>query len=85
MRTRDEVKPRVRYADVGPVVEGRAASCIPVDHPNFEINNKWILTTPVLKVIRQANGPVFETRNTIYWPAETDESLPKLKTTESAI
>lgn len=77
------MKPRVRYADVSlPVVMGKGAWAIPVDHPNFDLNNVWIKTSTVEKVIEQARGPVFETRNTIYHPGETDESLPKLKQTE---
>lgn len=74
------MKPRVRYADVAlPVRMGGTALLVPVDHPNLELNSQWIRTSTVQKVIDQARGPVFETRNTIYHPGETDESLPKLK------
>lgn len=64
--------------------EGLVARVLPVDHPNLELNHKWTLTSNVLKVIEQARGPVFETRNSIYHPAETDESVPAYKSTETA-
>lgn len=79
-----EVKTRVRYADLKPPVRmGERALVIPVNHPNLELNYKWILTTTVQKVIDQARGPVFETRNSIYHPAETDDSVPAYKSAET--
>lgn len=74
------MKPRVRYIDLGSCIEGQPARLIPFDHPNKSLNGQWITTTKVQSIVRQARGPVFQTRNTVYWPGETDESLPKYKT-----
>ena len=78
------MKPRVQYADVGnPLVMGRIAWVIPIDHPKLDLNFKWTTTSNVLKVIQQARGPVFETRNSIYHPAGTDDTVPAYKSAET--
>lgn len=71
-------KQRVRYIDLGYCVIGQSAVVLPLDHPSDLVSNRtWAQTSPVVSIIDQANGKVFETRNTVYWPAETDESLPE--------
>jgi hypothetical protein len=68
------MKPRVQYIDLAHCVVGQSAKVMPLDHPREEINRTWVHTSPVLRFMLQSRGPVFETRNTVYWPAETDES-----------
>lgn len=67
------MKPRVHYADVGPVREGFSARVLAIDHPNLDLNSKWVFTSQVLKLLERTTGPVFDTHNTVYWPAETDD------------
>ena len=78
-------KPRIHYSDLGKLEVGRAALVIPVDHPMACANFHWVTTSRVLGVLYQApGGPVFETRNSIYLPAETDETAPVSQTEVAA-
>lgn len=45
---------------------------MPLDHPDSGLNRRWVTTSPVERIVPQANGLVFETKNTVYWPAECD-------------
>lgn len=64
------MKPWINYLDLAPpLVIGHAARLILMDH-------KWYRTTPVERVAHGPTGPIIETRNSVYWPADTDESLP---------
>jgi hypothetical protein len=77
---RDFLKPQVQYADIGDCRIGENAYVFLKQHPSLPlpVGGTWVHTSEVLGFIRhEANGPVFETRNSIYRPAETDESLPK--------
>ena len=75
---RDFLKPEIEYADLMKCVIGYPAIVYTVDHPNLATKHQWRKTSPVLGFLRhEANGPVFETRNSIYKPEETDETLPK--------
>lgn len=79
------MKQRVRYIDLGRCEEGEPAQVIPADHPSSLVQNgKWTTTSPVLKILEQARGPVFETRNTIYHPGDTDESVPAYRMQETS-
>lgn len=61
------VKRRVTYTDLGRCKEGQRA--------NVYIKNQgWFTTTPVIEIVPHCDGPVFETHNSIYWPAPTDGS-----------
>ena len=65
------IKPRVCYIDAARKPEvGRSALVFTVDH--YLQLHGWIKTSKVLNV----NGAQFETLNTIYYQAETDESNP---------
>ena len=78
---RDLSKPQIRYADLGNCLIGRRADVFVRTHPSvprIPVGGAWITTSEVLGFLRhEANGPVFETRNSIYRPEETDETLPK--------
>ena len=75
---RDLLKPVVKYSDLSKCVIGHGAIVYTVEHPRLATKYKWRVTSPVLRFIRhEANGPVFETMNSIYRPEETDETLPK--------
>jgi hypothetical protein len=64
------LKPRVCYIDAAyPPTVGRSATVFTVDHPRL---NGWVCTSKVLVIA----GKQFETLNTIYYQAETDESRP---------
>lgn len=78
-------KPKVRYADVGFVAPGFSATVRPLDHPSDLVSNKtWVRTTPVQKILyHSSNGPVFETLNTIYLPADTIEHVPEASVVEA--
>jgi hypothetical protein len=68
-------KPHVRYADLGRCTIGGSAWVFVCDHPRCK--SGWKTTSEVLGIIeRLPNGPVFETLNTIYHPAPTDETFP---------
>ena len=72
------LKPEVEYADLMKCVIGYPAIVYTVDHPNLTTKHKWRKTSPVVRITQHTpNGPVFETRNSIYKPEETDETLPK--------
>jgi hypothetical protein len=75
------LKPEIRYSDVGTCLTHRPADVFVKAHPNvarIPLGGCWIKTSSVLRIIRhEANGPVFETLNSIYRPDETDETLPK--------
>ena len=75
---RDLLKPEIEYANLARCVIGHEAIVYTVEHPRLVTKYRWRITSPVLRFIRhEANGPVFETRNSIYRPEETDETLPK--------
>jgi hypothetical protein len=65
-------KPRVRYSDLGHCKLGEEAKVIPVDHPRTSLNGGWTTTTVVQHIQPQTEGPVFETRNTVYVPLEEE-------------
>lgn len=70
------MKPRVQYIDLaGDVTVGCRARVFTYNHWRVRLRG-WIVTSTVLKIFPSTCGPVFETNNTIYWPYETDESLP---------
>lgn len=77
-------KPKVRYIDVGFVTVGDSALVLPLDHPSDTVSNTtWARTSPVQKILYQAsNGPVFETLNTVYLPADTIEYAPEASAAE---
>ena len=75
---RDLLKPVVKYSDLSKCVIGHRAIVYTAEHSRLATKYKGRITSPVLRFIRhEANGPVFETRNSIYRPEETDETLPK--------
>lgn len=81
-------KKRVRYRDLQPPVAiGRIVLVLPVDHPSEDVSNKtWAYTSRVRAVLYESsNGPVFETENTIYLPAETDEFIPEASELEEKV
>ena len=64
------MKPRVEYVDIAAAPEvGHSACLFTIDHPYV---TGWICTSVVVKI----TGLEIETRNTIYHPAQTDESNP---------
>jgi len=72
------LKPQIEYADLMKCVIGYPAIVYTVDHPNLTTKHKWRRTSPVVRITQHTpNGPVFETMNSIYKPAGTDETLPK--------
>ena len=74
------LKPQIRYADIGDCHIGASAFIFLKKHPSLPLpeGGEWVYTSEVLGFLRhEANGPVFETRNSIYKPEETDETLPK--------
>jgi hypothetical protein len=63
-------KPRAIYDDLMPPLQvGQPARLL--------VSGVWVITTRVEQWIPYQPGPIIETRNTFYWPGETDESLPK--------
>jgi hypothetical protein len=80
-------KPTVRYIDVQiPIIVGRPTLVLPLDHPSTHVSNRrWAQTTAVQSQRPGVNGPVFETRNTTYIAAETDESLPRATHQETKV
>lgn len=63
-------KPRINYVDVAPpLVLGQTARLLLTDR-------KWYRTSPVVDTTYTTKGPIIETKNTFYWPGETDESMP---------
>lgn len=76
-------KPEIRYSDMGTCLIGRGADVYLRDHPSVKLpeGGAWVTTSEVLGFVRQTmNGPVFETRNTIYLPYPADGTLPVRKT-----
>jgi len=71
------VKPHVKYSDLGRCQVGKSAFVFICDHPQFRRKVGWATTSKVLSILEPLpNGPVFETLNSIYHPATTDESFP---------
>lgn len=65
-------KPRVCYIDIArPLQIGRGATVFTVNHYKPQLTG-WIRTSKVLSI----SGAEFETLNTIYYQAESDESDP---------
>ena len=64
-------KPRVRYIDAAGVKIGQSASVYTEEHMRLR---GWLRTTSVLNIKESGDGPIFETRNTIYEP-HSDEQL----------
>ena len=60
-------KRRITYTDLAYCKEGEGARV-------YIRNNGWFRTTPVIEIVPHCDGPVFETKNSIYWPAPTDGS-----------
>ena len=65
-------KPIVHYRDVvTPVCVGHSAVVWPIDHPSEHVDNvRPVLTSPVVCVTEGIRGPLFETLNTYYKPAD---------------
>ena len=62
-------KPRVNYIDLAPpLVIGQSVRLL--------LPRRWVITTPVIEATYTTRGPIIETKNTFYWPGETDESIP---------
>jgi hypothetical protein len=75
------VKPEIKYADIGNCLTHRSADVFVLFHPlirEIPVGGCWIKTSRVVKILRhESNGSVFETLNSVYRPADTDEMLPK--------
>lgn len=78
------MKPQVRYKDLSFLRVGLPAMVMPIDHPSeFVSNHVWATTSTVQAILYESsNGPVFETENTIYLPADTDEYVPEASPAE---
>lgn len=74
------MKRRVRYKDLQPgLMVGWSALVLPIDHySEYVSNHVWARTSPVQAILYESSsGPVFETENTLYMPADTDEYVPE--------
>lgn len=60
-------KRRVIYVDLARCEVGERAQV-------YIKGQGWFSTSPVVEIMPHCDGPVFETRNSIYWPAPTDGS-----------
>lgn len=70
-------KPRVQYSDIAKYPEiGCSARVFTRNHYRPQLTG-WIRTSKVVKIAPGVTGPVFETLNTVYWPCDTDESMPE--------
>lgn len=58
-------KRRVTYTDLARCEVGHSAQV-------YIRSQGWFRTTKVIEIVPHCDGPVFETRNSIYWPAPTD-------------
>lgn len=64
---RSSQKRRLFYVDLVRCEVGRSAQVM--------IKNQgWFNTTAVIEIVPHCDGPVFETKNSFYWPAPTDGS-----------
>lgn len=61
------IKRKVTYTDLAFCEEGQSARV-------YIKGQGWFRTTKVIEIVPHCDGPVFETRNSIYWPAPTDGS-----------
>ena len=70
------MKPRVIYVDLAeqPCI-GRSAKVFTRNHYKPRLTG-WVITSAVVRIVPNPTGPQFETRNTVYIPAPTDETNP---------
>ncbi len=66
-------KPRVHYTEIDSCRLGDHAHCFVIDHP--KLAPEWVYTSRVEHIARDGREPIFETRNSIYLPAERDEEF----------
>jgi hypothetical protein len=65
-------KPRVKYVDCMPVQTDDSATVYTRDHYKPKLSG-WIRTSNVKSIVFTPNGPVFETRNTVYEPYTVED------------
>lgn len=63
----NSAKRRITYVDLGFCEVGCNAVV-------YIKGQGWFRTTKVIEIVPHCDGPVFETLNSIYWPAPTDGS-----------
>jgi hypothetical protein len=72
-------KPRVQYSDLGYCKLGEEAKVWPLNHPVPRLNGAWVTTTLVQHIQPTSEGPVFETRNTVYMPVPQEPEIQEVE------
>lgn len=71
------VKNKIEYSDLGTCVVGKRAHVFLHQHPTVKLpeGGTWVFTSVVLGFQKHtANGPVFETVNSVYTPFITESN-----------